>query len=56
MNKIKLLTPIILAVLASCGTKESVENTEATSIDFSYDLDTVMVDAGDEFIDRKSVV
>lgn len=40
----------MLAVLASCGTKESAENTEATSVDFSYELDTIYVDAGDEFI------
>ncbi len=50
MNKIRLLTPIILAVLASCGTKESAENTQATSIDFTYEIDTVVVDAGDEFL------
>ncbi len=50
MNKIRLLTPIILAVLASCGTQESAENTNAKSIDFSYEIDTVFVDAGDNFI------
>ncbi|MEB2779363.1 DUF4221 family protein [Algoriphagus sp. C2-6-M1] len=50
MNKIKLFTPIILAVLASCGTKDGAENTEATSIDFSYTIDTVRVDAGDGFV------
>ncbi|SFB60682.1 DUF4221 family protein [Algoriphagus aquimarinus] len=50
MNKIKLLTPIILAVLASCGTKDGAENTQGTAIELSYELDTVMVDAGDKFI------
>ena len=47
MNKIKLLTPIILAVLASCSAKESAETTQASSINFSYELDTVIVDPGD---------
>ena len=49
MNKTSLLTPIVLAVLASCGTKENIENTEESSIDFSYTIDTVIVDAGDHF-------
>ena len=55
MNKCRLLTPIILAVLASCSTKESSENTEAKSIDFSstidtLEIDTVIVDTGDDFL------
>ncbi|WP_425636892.1 DUF4221 family protein [Algoriphagus yeomjeoni] len=50
MNKIKLLTPIILAVLASCSTKESGESTSSASGKISYELDTVMVDASDKFI------
>ncbi|UZD21634.1 DUF4221 domain-containing protein [Algoriphagus halophytocola] len=54
MNKIKLLTPIILAVLASCGTKEYVDKTNESalnsSIDFSYEVDTVLIDAGGEFL------
>ena len=53
MKKTRLLTPIFLAVLVSCGTKERVdktnESTSNTSIDFSYEVDTVMVDAGDQF-------
>ena len=49
MNKCRLLTPIILAVLASCSPKESAENTQAYSIELSYELDTIMVDAGDHF-------
>ncbi|WPR74739.1 DUF4221 family protein [Algoriphagus sp. NG3] len=50
MNKIRLLTPIILSVLASCGTKESAKNLTSSSVEFSYEMDTVMVDAGQEFI------
>lgn len=50
MNKIRSVFPIILAALTSCGPKNSAENTEATTIDFTYELDTVMVDAGDNFI------
>ncbi|MEB2783214.1 DUF4221 family protein [Algoriphagus persicinus] len=50
MNKLRLLTPIILAVLASCGTKESAEIPTTNSVEFSYEVDTVMIDAGDEFI------
>ena len=50
MNKLRLLSPIILAVVASCSTKESVESTEANAIEFSYEIDTVMIDAKDEFL------
>lgn len=46
---LKRLTPIILAVLASCSSKEDTENSTDSSIDFSYEVDTVMVDAGDQF-------
>src|SRR5690606_1272400 len=49
MNKLRLLTPIILAVFASCASKESSENT-SPSRKISYELDTVMVDAGDDII------
>lgn len=48
MNNAKFL--FILAISASCASKEGTENTEANSVDFSYEIDTVMVDAGDEFI------
>ncbi len=41
---------VLLAVLASCNSKESSENTASKSVEISYELDTVMVDAGDEFI------
>ena len=50
MNKLRLFTPIILAVLASCSSKNSSEGTNPSSRDITYELDTVMVDAGDEFI------
>lgn len=50
MNKIKLFTPIFLAVLASCSSKESAENTASKSVEISYELDTVLIDAGEEFI------
>lgn len=50
MNKLRLLTPIILAVLVSCSSKESTENSGTSTIEFSYEVDTVMVDAGEEFI------
>ncbi|WP_057936868.1 DUF4221 family protein [Algoriphagus resistens] len=51
MNKTLLLFLLLLAVSVSCASKESAENTAATnSIEFSYEVDTVMVDAGDEFI------
>ncbi|MDR7131509.1 hypothetical protein J2X69_003873 [Algoriphagus sp. 4150] len=49
MNNTKLLFPFILAISASCASKEGGENTEAGFIDFSYEIDTVMVDAGDHF-------
>lgn len=48
MKKTRLFTPIILAVLASCSTKESAETSQASSINFSYELDTVIVDPGDD--------
>ncbi|MFC5626562.1 DUF4221 family protein [Algoriphagus winogradskyi] len=50
MNKLRLLAPIILAVLASCGTKDGAENTQVESISFSYQIDTVYIDAKDEFL------
>ena len=50
MNKLRLLTPITLAVLASCSSNESTENSGTSTVDFSYEVDTVMVDAGEEFI------
>ncbi|UZD21635.1 DUF4221 domain-containing protein [Algoriphagus halophytocola] len=50
MNKIKLLTPIFLAVLASCSSKESTDNSGTSTVEFTYEVDTVMVDAGEEFI------
>src|SRR5690606_27945904 len=54
MNKVRLLTPFILAVIASCGTKERVEERRESilndSIDLSYEVDTVIVDAGDQFL------
>ena len=50
MNKLRLLTPIILAVLASCGAENSAENPQVDSISFSYEIDTVMIDAKDEFL------
>lgn len=47
----KKLTPILLlCLLASCETKENTESNEVSSINFSYELDTVMVDPGDQFI------
>lgn len=46
MNKFKLIIPLILAVLASCSSKE---NTAENSLEFSYTIDTVMVDPGDHF-------
>ncbi|SFT76628.1 protein of unknown function [Algoriphagus locisalis] len=48
MKKTRFLFLIFLAVLTSCSTKESAENTEATTIDFSYEIDTVQVDPGDD--------
>lgn len=48
MNRIRLLTLIILAVVASCSTKKSAESTEASSIKVSYEIDTVQVDPGDD--------
>ena len=48
MNRVRLIIPFVLAVFASCSTKESAENTEASSIDFSYEIDTVQVDPGDD--------
>tara|TARA_R110002012_G_scaffold115909_7_gene263236 strand:- start:16804 stop:17967 length:1164 start_codon:yes stop_codon:yes gene_type:complete len=57
MNRIKYLTPIILSVVASCSSKESAEsivegaeNTATNTVDLSYEVDTVMVDAGDQFL------
>ncbi|SFT76640.1 protein of unknown function [Algoriphagus locisalis] len=50
MKKTRFLFLIFLAVLASCSTKESAENTEATTIDFSYEIDTVEIDPGEHLI------
>lgn len=50
MNKTRLLFPLLLAVAASCASKESAQNTASSNVDFSYEVDTVMVDSGDEFI------
>lgn len=50
MNKLRLFTPVILAILTSCGTKESAKNTAATSIDFSYTIDTVEIDPKEHLI------
>ena len=46
MNKFKLIIPVFLAVLASCSSKE---NTAENSMEFSYSIDTVMVDSKDHF-------
>jgi hypothetical protein len=45
----KLLSLLFLIILASCGTKNSAENTQGEAIDFSFSIDTVMVDPGDHF-------
>lgn len=50
MNKTRLLFPLLLAVSASCASKERAENNTPNSVEFSYEVDTVMVDAGDQFI------
>lgn len=50
MKNSRYLLPFFLAVLASCSNKEGGENTQANIMDFSYELDTIMVDAGDQFI------
>tara|TARA_R110000850_G_scaffold7008_2_gene26421 strand:- start:787 stop:1956 length:1170 start_codon:yes stop_codon:yes gene_type:complete len=49
MNNIRLLTPIILAVLASCGSNNTSEKWSEADFKFSYTVDTVMVDAGEHF-------
>ncbi len=46
MNKFKLIIPVFLAFLASCSSKE---NTAENSLEFSYSIDTVMVDSKDHF-------
>lgn len=49
MNKLALfLFGIIL--LISCNTEKNTENSTAEEFDFSYTIDTVQVDAGDEFL------
>lgn len=45
----KLYFLFLLALMASCGEKAS-ESEMTTALDFSYTLDTVMVDAGDGFV------
>ncbi|WP_192347239.1 DUF4221 family protein [Algoriphagus sp. Y33] len=49
MNNTKLLFLFILAISASCASKEGAENSQARSFDFSYEVDTVIVDAGEHF-------
>jgi plastocyanin len=48
INMNKLLLPLILLFAIACSQEDS-ENT-AHALDFSFDLDTVMVDPGDEII------
>ncbi|MBN3581613.1 DUF4221 family protein [Algoriphagus aestuarii] len=50
MTKIKLLTPVILAILASCSSKGSSDNNRKMDPSFTYTIDTVRIDAGEEFI------
>ncbi|MEB2776588.1 DUF4221 family protein [Algoriphagus sp. D3-2-R+10] len=50
MNNTRLVFLFILTAFVSCNSKDSAESTQAETIDFSYELDTVMVDAGDQFI------
>lgn len=46
------ISPIFLiaVVLASCGTKNSDDNSQAGDISFTYEIDTVQIDAKDEFL------
>lgn len=48
MNKNLLLLLSVLA-LAGCSSEKSSEDELAKAIDFSYEIDTVMVDAGEHF-------
>jgi hypothetical protein len=50
MNRKGLISPFILAALAGCSSTDSAETTQSAAIDFSYTLDTVRVDSGEEFI------
>ncbi|WP_092901837.1 DUF4221 family protein [Algoriphagus aquimarinus] len=50
MTKHRFLFPIILMALVGCGSQESAENTQVNAINFSYTIDTVRVDAGDDFV------
>ncbi|EAZ81744.1 DUF4221 domain-containing protein [Algoriphagus machipongonensis] len=50
MKNSRYLLPLFLAVMASCSSKENSENPASKSVEISYELDTVMIDAGEEFI------
>ncbi|PZX54546.1 uncharacterized protein DUF4221 [Algoriphagus ratkowskyi] len=50
MTKLRFLFPIILVALAGCGSPENAENTQLETIFFSYEIDTVYIDAKDEFL------
>lgn len=50
MKNSRYLLPLFLAVMASCSSKENSENHASKSVEISYELDTVMIDAGEEFI------
>jgi hypothetical protein len=49
MKNSRYLLPLFLAVMASCTSKGSSDRIEKNEA-FSYTIDTVMVDAGDQFI------
>lgn len=46
----KLLYLLSLVLLAACGEKDSSENMLGEAINFTYELDTVRVDSGEDFI------
>lgn len=54
MNRLHLLP--LLALVFSCGEKPTSDSENTRKVDFSYELDTVMVDAGDDFIYLNNVL
>lgn len=45
----RLLPFLSLIIIASCGTKNSAENTQGEVFNFTYEIDTVVVDASEHF-------